>query len=868
MTLFKNLSRSFEKSDRLMTELIPFLSYEAVSADDGYFRLKNGEYLDIFQIRCKDLMNILESDLNFDIFTFSKFFKTFGSDIKIIGMNFPVDIVPQKEYLDYKMEKTANTIYRERLQEKRNELKQLAEGCTYREYYLMFFSSSLEDYYNNLNLIQKSLGSHELVISIPAEKKARILFKLNNKNTNLYGSDIDLSIIQKKNEILQEKMEKATLSLEELEVARAETQKKKKGSPPPIAHNPYLLELLQPQGGISFRDEKVVKTGDGYEACIHVYQFPRHVSPLWLMGLVNIDGAVTTLDISTKDKLEVQRNINRSIQEQSLRYVSANAVSEKMDAQSRYEELTGLYHEISSMGEVVKVVHSRIFLSSRTLEELDQNIAGTLNYLESHGYKGAAFLNESKQEWLSIYRSAKQQNKTEYRRYGQPIVAGTLATGHPFHFTALHDPCGTYFGYTLAKGCSGRVMLDYFHKTKIRMSYSGVIVGRMGSGKSTLMKKLIEDRIIRGDFIRGFDVMDEYPPLVERYGGKIVSLDGSQGILNMFEVLLADDGEQKENTSFNIHISKLNAIYSFLSPESTYQERLEFEKMTRTLYVRFGLIPEDFSKHSQIQITGLPANSYPTWSDLLQLIREEKQRLINLEVSIQEKEAMGQRIGRLETIEMTVENIVLNYGSILDGHTSIENISQNQVVFFSIKQLQSLKSEIFNAQFFNAICLCWNNCIQIGGEMKRRWMEKTIAWADITRFLITIDEAHLLVNANRLQAVDQLISFMRQARHYFCGLLFASQSIRDFVPEDSDKEGKAVIKSLFELTQYKFILQQDSNALETLSTIFHDQLTASELSHIPKFEQGDCILAISGDQNVEFHNDVQQKEKDLYHGGA
>ena len=66
-------------------------------------------------------------------------------------------------------------------------------------------------------------------------------------------------------------------------------------------------------------------------------------------------------------------------------------------------------------------------------------------------------------------------------------------------------------------------MLDYFHKTKIRMSYSGVIVGRMGSGKSTLMKKLIEDRIIRGDFIRGFDVMDEYPPLVERYGGKIVS---------------------------------------------------------------------------------------------------------------------------------------------------------------------------------------------------------------------------------------------------------------------------------------------------------------------------------------------------------
>ena len=840
-----------------MTDLLPVLSYEG-----GCFRLKNGELLDLVQIVCKDLMNILDSDLNFDMYVLSKFFKTFGADMKIIGMNFPTDTTMQRSYVLHKMQ-TPNPQYRETLERKLDELQNLEENSTYREYYLMFFSSSREEYQHNQNIIWKSLGNHKLVKSLSPEKKAKILFRLSNKNTNIYGTDLNLARVNEKNQRLSEQMKNATRSIEEVAAEQRSKQrtKKKSKNSPTFTYNPYLLELLQPQGGISFRDEKFIKTGEGWEACIHIYQFPRHVPLLWLTSLVNIDGAVTTLDVSTKDKLEVQRNINRSIQEQSLRYTSANAVSERM---ARYDELTGLYDEISNMGEVVKIVHAKIFLSAQTLEELDKNIGGTLNHLESHGYKAAVFLNEGKEEWLSQYRSAGQQSKSPYRRYGQPIVASTLAAGDPFHFTALHDPHGTYFGHTLARGCTGKVLLDYFHKSDTRLSYSGVIVGRMGSGKSTLMKKLIEDRIVRGDFVRGFDVMDEYPLLVQKYGGKMVSLDGSQGILNMFEILKADESE---NASFNIHISKMNAIYHFLSPDSTFAQRQEFEKLVRTLYVEFGLIPADFSKHTAVQVAGLPAARYPTWSDLLSLVRRQRQTEIEREASVAEKEALSDKIRRLEAIEMTVENIVVNYGSILDGHTSIDNLSNTQVVFFTIKQLQALKGEIFNAQFFNAICLCWNNCMEIGGEMKRKWSAQEIAPEDVTRFLITIDEAHLLVNANRLQAVDQLITFMRQARHYFCGLLFASQSIRDFVPEDSDKEGKAMIKSLFELTQYKFILQQDNNALDTLANIFQNQLTETELSHIPRFEKGECLL-ISGDQNMEFYNDVPKSDLAWYRGGA
>ena len=34
----------------------------------------------------------------------------------------------------------------------------------------------------------------------------------------------------------------------------------------------YLLEKIQPQGGITFMDAKYISTGGGYEACLHIFE--------------------------------------------------------------------------------------------------------------------------------------------------------------------------------------------------------------------------------------------------------------------------------------------------------------------------------------------------------------------------------------------------------------------------------------------------------------------------------------------------------------------------------------------------------------------------------------------------------------------
>lgn len=63
-----------------------------------------------------------------------------------------------------------------------------------------------------------------------------------------------------------------------------------------------LVERIAPIGGITFKDEKYVSSGNAYSACIHVYSYPtrltRHSTIEKIVGKYNknipIDTAIST----------------------------------------------------------------------------------------------------------------------------------------------------------------------------------------------------------------------------------------------------------------------------------------------------------------------------------------------------------------------------------------------------------------------------------------------------------------------------------------------------------------------------------------------------------------------------------------------
>ena len=634
-------------------------------------------------------------------------------------------------------------------------------------------------------------------------------------------------------------------------------------------YDPYLLEQIQPSGGITFQDTRYVETGTGYETCIHVYDFPQKLDDFWMAKVCNINNTVVTVDISTDNVMEVQKNINRSMKEQQYRYMEAQNFQEKYDAKQRFQEMERLYEEISSLGEVIKLLHIRIFVADHSYIRLEEKVKNILAKLESNGFRAAIFLNETKTEWESMYRPYKEQQSEDlFFIYGQPLTSNALAAGNPFHFSSLQDPCGDFLGKT---PCGGNVLFDEFHKSKTRRFYNSLAVGTMGSGKSTLLKKRFLTNAIKGNYVRTFDISGEFTTLTKTLGGKVLKLDGTNGILNPLEVLKAEEGEE---ISFTRHISKVSTIYKFLTEGSAdTEEIIEFEELLRELYRTFGM--ELIGGKVKSQVTGLPANRYPTFSDFLEYIERKMEDIQRKSKGYEavELDLVKHRMAIMDKIRRVLSNITNTYGSLFDGHTSIDNILDEQIVTFDLSTIKEMKPSVFDAQIFNMISLCWDNCVTNGKLMmerlrKAKGEEGALDPEQVTKFLIIIDESHRWINTKKRHALESITIYLREARKFFGGIMLASQSIRDYVPEGSGAEEIDDLKKIFELTQYKFIFHQEADTLPLLDKVFESTLTQSQRNKIPKLEIGENILCIASDRNLEFKVHLTKEEDRIFEGGV
>ncbi len=62
-------------------------------------------------------------------------------------------------------------------------------------------------------------------------------------------------------------------------------------------------------------------------------------------------------------------------------------------------------------------------------------------------------------------------------------------------------------------------------------------------------------------------------------------------------------------------------------------------------------------------------------------------------------------------------------------------------------------------------------------------------------------------------------------------------------------------------------MQQDINSLAVLRKVFGQEVSESEMEEIPKFEQGDCLLTISGVRNLLLSIEASEEELNLFTGG-
>lgn len=840
----KNKKKSVKKKEPVpnvaatVADIIPIVDIVDEDTKNPHFITKKGRHIDIYEIRTSDLSSMTPEELQLMVNRWELFYKTCKNDMKIIALNLPTDTEQQQKYLNYKVEKTHNEIYRPFLEEELDVLKFIANHRMDRYYYLMVFCKDKNDYDETQYVIDtKLISPFRLASKISLKEKIVVLSKLGDKNSHMTSKDEPL--IDRRDYETQRKIVK------------------KKG------YNPYLLSDIGPAGGISFNVEKYIKTGSGYESCISIYRYPNKVGLYWLLQLTGKNNSVVTIDIHSADYNKTIQNLNRSIDENFKRAQNEKEVTEIDDAYQKIGELRGIASSMNREGQVMKYITCRIFLFARTFAEIEEATGTIMEQLRADGFECAVYVNESRNDWLSQFTSYNEQQRTIYKRVGQPILSLALAKGLPFYFTSLADPQGLYLGDTNAN--QGSVLFNPFTKTTTRLSYNLIINGMMGAGKSSTLKKLLKMMAMLGYYFRILDPTGEYENIVGRFGGRTISLDGTSGILNALEILKTSD--EGENMSFNYHLAKLKTCYLMLDSTATSDEVYLFQEKVSELYQYCGII-NSYQEINEQQLTGLPADRYPIWSDFYDYLQYCMDNLKPSKDPIQQAKTIEES-KLLNKISRKIKTLINNYGSLVNGHTSIDNILDEPLINFSTRELDKMDPTISNMQLFLALQLSYDNLFRVGSHMKELSDNKAIEPWDVTYGVLLIDEAHKFLNASRPDIVDIVTRMQREARKYFVGIWLSSQAITDFIPEGSDQASINSVKQLFGFSEIKMLLRQNLNARSALKQAFgEDLLKDQDIDELSKMDMGSMLMCIGAERKLQLHVELTQDEIDMFSGGV
>jgi hypothetical protein len=625
-----------------------------------------------------------------------------------------------------------------------------------------------------------------------------------------------------------------------------------------------LIYDTQPKGGVSTAHEFFLRFGDSYNTCIHVVDRPTLFTDTWIKNLV-MPHTLLIVDYYTPEDKDYKKAISDSVSEiaSQRRRAPNQTTADDLAAEEQISREWSL--ALSQTGEQIKQVHLRIFVYDATLEGLEKRVNTIMQTLGSDGYTGTVFMDENDDEYRSMFLPIHEQEKLSNSRESLPLPGEVMGLGFSHNQTALNDRRGRYYGTTFS---GGTVYIDFFAKTDKRTYYNVFLSGDMGAGKSTLLKAMLFDRATRGDLIRIFGTTKEANALVRLFQGSVVNLDGTDGMINMYQVfptVVREDGTVDEKASFQQHISKAGIKYRMFNKEAKEDIVTLYTNTLHDFYEDIGLIGE-----RQIQpVTSLPVEEYPILSDVIAYFEKRK-----------EEESDPEYQSYYSSILLSLTKLRKQYGNMFNGHTTFKDLSNVQVVCYNTNTLGQLSGEIQDLQMYNAIDQTHEACMRQGLKEFDLYNERIKTMdseeaLDLARhFVIAVDECHNWINTTKSYVTRFFMTMMSEARKLFGGIWLATQRLERMFPnmdQVSDKdmaEAANDISQLYGLCQYRFLLKHSQVSLKIIRELFGDSITERQYELLPNFKSGQGLLCIDGAENLLMTIEVSKEELLIFGGGA
>lgn len=619
----------------------------------------------------------------------------------------------------------------------------------------------------------------------------------------------------------------------------------------------------QPKGNLNVKNEYVNQQGAVFSACIHIINLPDEFTDFWLTTLTAYDNTMLVVDHFKDRSKDYPKLIKDSIRELNIQYDRSYDQTERDDIAQDVSILRGLSQDLQKRGISVRDLHLRLFVYGPNLNTLEKRVNEVIHSISNSGFQGTVFLDENDDEYRSIFLPGNDQKLLRSNREALPMPTPILGLGYGHNQTSLADPRGAYYGYTRT---GGLVYWDLFDISPGRFYYNFFLSGDMGSGKSTMLKKIIQDRLIRGDLVRVFDKSGEFRSMVEYYGGKIVQLDGSNGMINMFQVYPIvtnkDSDDVDVQASYRAKLASLTVNYKLLAHGANDYDAKIFTDLCDQYYKANHYFDREQA------ITDLAPTDYPTITDIMTFIQQKA-----------EKQTDDELRRSYTRIQVNLTPLKTQYGNLFDGPTTIVNVNQTDFVSYDISSLDGYDEDIQNLQLYNAINAVYNDSMRLGRHEKDAYDKHEKTLDDVRHFLIAVDECHNLLNMDKGFVVETFVTLMSEARKFFGGIGLATQRIGRMYPSGSNASNKSTIQAVNNLTQiyglcqYKFILKHDHTNVGDkdnpgiLRKVYSSYLNDADYQEIPYFDKGDGIL-VTGAENLIMHFQMTEKELSLFRGGA
>lgn len=579
--------------------------------------------------------------------------------------------------------------------------------------------------------------------------------------------------------------------------------------------------------------EDYLKIDDEYLMFLQLEDFDSIQFPEYLTSLFKYPGIDILLDVKQISNETYKSAIDKSINEINSRINKQTKNSQKNIDLIKLTSLKEASKKLSSDFQKTKVHKVNIIFLFRA-KELDSlyEKCELFNKEVSKFFKVKAtydMVGKMRRFW------SLQDNKTNEKTNisfnvgfrNKELLTYMLAYGGIFNNINIIEKDGMLINHDLY----GKIQLNTNHITDYRKSFTSLIIGNSGGGKSFFIKLKILHELYLGNKVFNIDIQGDFKKLCQEVKG--VNVDVSQGlVINPLELVWSVEGEEFQE----------GAVYQ--NREKVISKQINYVK-------QFINIANDrqMSHHELALVDNLLKDSYREYLKVNDLnVHTPKDQSLTF------SEVYQTGIKQKNKYEMVLPYIEVFYSGSLaiyfNSPTTIGDFEEKDFINFDISKFKNDKY-ILDLLLYN-ITEYFVSFMDGNRKFNQKNRKK---FAYQRRYLVlVIDEAHrIFANTNAEVFVDTL---SREARKFVTSVYFVTQGIKEI----QDAGAGSVLNQI----TYKFCFKQaygtgENSATERLARALG--VESSKIDNIQKSEAGRGIIAI---ENELYDLDVSMDKYDKF----